>query len=89
MHTMRNVAQPQDFLIASGQTTSLRQLVETAFALAGLDSQEWLEQSGDLLRPSDLTYSAMDPNRIASVCGWKSTNTLQQIVEKMYHDILF
>jgi GDPmannose 4,6-dehydratase len=89
MHRMLSLERPQDFLIASGTTHSLRQLVETAFALAGLEVDEWLVQSGDLLRPSDLTYSAMDPSGIATACGWKSNHTLQQIVEKMYHNILF
>jgi len=89
MHAMISTERPHDFLIASGQTTSLRQLVETAFGLAGLNPQDWLEQSGALLRPSDLTYSAMDPSRITSVCGWKSSHTLQQVVEKMYNNTLF
>jgi len=89
IHGMLCLEQPQDFLIASGRTYSLRELVEAAFAQAGLRAQDWLDQSGDLLRPSDLTYSALDPSRITSVFGWKSKHDLQQIVEKMYHNILF
>jgi GDPmannose 4,6-dehydratase len=89
MQRMLAVEQPQDFLIASGHTYSLRQLVETAFTLAGLEVEEWLEQSGSLLRPSDLTYSAMDPGRIQKICGWQSRHDLAMIVEKMYHNTLF
>lgn len=89
MHAMLATDQPQDFLIASGHTCSLRQLVEAAFAQAGLDPEPHLEQSGALLRPSDLTYSAMDPSRITNRCGWRSKHSLRQIVDKMYCDILF
>jgi GDPmannose 4,6-dehydratase len=89
MHAMLIAECPQDFLIASGRTCSLRELVEEAFAQAGLDPRGYLEQSGHLLRPSDLTYSAMDPSLILKSCGWRSQHTLQQIVAKMYHGVLF
>jgi len=89
MHRMLAVEEPQDFLIASGHTYSLRQLVETVFTLAGLEVGEWLEQSDALLRPSDLTYSAMDPSLIQKTCGWQSRHDLAMICEKMYHNVLF
>jgi GDPmannose 4,6-dehydratase len=75
---------PSDYLIASGNTHSLAQLTEMAFAMAGLSAEDHVESSEALMRPSDLTYSAMDPSRIREELGWSSQHSIQEIVSKMY-----
>jgi GDPmannose 4,6-dehydratase len=79
---------PGDFLIASGHSHSLGKFVETAFRLAGLESEEWVEISENLLRPTDISHSSLDPSLLARRCGWKSTHELDEIVKKMYHGCL-
>jgi GDPmannose 4,6-dehydratase len=75
---------PADYLIASGNTHSLAQLTEMAFAMAGLSAEDHVESLEALMRPSDLTYSAMDPSRIRAELGWSSRHSIQEIVSKMY-----
>jgi GDPmannose 4,6-dehydratase len=89
MHLMLQSDQPEDFLIASGRTTSLRDFVERAFAAAGLRSADHLELDVSMLRPNDVAYSAMNPSRIEQQLGWKAQTTIDQIVDKMYAEELF
>jgi GDPmannose 4,6-dehydratase len=89
MHRMLQAQQPMDLLIASGKTCSLRELVAAACRVAGLNPEEKIEASNDLLRPADLTYSGMDPSLIELKLGWKSTHTLDEIAIKMYNEVLF
>jgi GDPmannose 4,6-dehydratase len=89
MHLMLQSDQPEDFLIASGRTTSLRDFVERAFAAAGLRSADHLELDVSMLRPNDVAYSAMNPSRIEKQLGWKAQTTISQIVDKMYAEELF
>lgn len=89
MHRMLQAEKPMDFLIASGKTNSLRELVAAACRVAGFKAEERVEASDDLLRPTDLTYSGMDPRLIEYQLDWKSAHTLEQTVHKMYNGILF
>lgn len=86
MHLLLQQAQPADFIIATGITSSLRDFVELAFAAAGLHSNDFLQTDSSLLRPSDLKYSAMDPTRINTLLGWHSTYDLAEIIERMIAD---
>lgn len=78
-----------DYLIASGTTTSLRQFVECAFDVAELEIDNHLESVDAFKRPADLSYSAMDPSSIKHKLGWSSVRTIKEIVEKMYFGDLF
>jgi GDPmannose 4,6-dehydratase len=89
MVLMLQAEQPNDFLIASGTTTSLRDFAQAAFAAADLDLENHLESVEALMRPADLTYSAMKPARIAAQLGWRSQVPVGEIVAKMYCGVLF
>jgi GDPmannose 4,6-dehydratase len=89
MHLMLQSESPDDYLIASGTTTSLKHFAEEAFAVAGLDIASHLQSVDSLKRPADLAYSAMNPSRIAVHLGWKSTRPIADIVSRMYYGELF
>jgi GDPmannose 4,6-dehydratase len=89
MVLMLQAEQPNDYLIASGTTTSLRDFAQAAFAAADLDLANHLESVEALMRPADLTYSAMNPARIAAQLGWRCQVPVREIVAKMYHSELF
>lgn len=89
MHLMLQADRPRDYLIASGQTVSLRQFVDEAFAVAGLAVDDHLELLESLKRPADLSFSSMNPSRIHADLGWASQRSLREIVEKMYCEELF
>lgn len=89
MHLMLQADSPSDFLIASGCTVSLRQFAELAFSVAGLDISDHLESLESLKRPSDITFSSMNPSRIAQQLGWKPSLSISEIVSKLYLNELF
>jgi len=89
IHMMLTMPNPDDYLIASGQTHSLRDFVEAAFRLTDRDADDWLEISGALLRPTDLSYSAINPSKFIGQTGWKTSHGILEIVAKMYKDALF
>lgn len=88
MHSMLQVDQPRDYLIASGRSSSLRRFVDLAFEMAGLRANDHLIIDPSLFRPSDLSDSALNPARIERELGWKASTDLPLIVERMYADIL-
>jgi GDPmannose 4,6-dehydratase len=88
MHQMLQAPKANDYLIASGHTTSLREFVRLAFAAAELEAEPYLVSDATFLRPSDLKYSAMDPSLIEADLGWKATITPAVIVQRMYEDRL-
>lgn len=83
MHLMLQESSPKDYLIASGNTHSLAQVAEIAFEMAGLNSADHVIHSSELLRPSDITFSAMNPIRIRDGLGWTSHHSIQEILQKM------
>lgn len=89
MHRMLQAETPDDYLIASGTTTSLRQFAQEAFAVADLDLAEHLESVDSLKRPADLNFSAINSCRIQNKLGWSSKRSIREIVEKMYRDEIF
>jgi GDPmannose 4,6-dehydratase len=89
MHQMLQASKANDYLIASGHTTSLREFVRLAFAAAELEAEPYLVSDATFLRPSDLKYSAMDPSLIEVDLGWKSKITPAEIVQRMYEGSLF
>ncbi len=88
MHSMLQASEPKDYLIASGQTISLREFVRLAFTVACLDEGAYLVSDANFLRPSDLRYSAMDPSLIESDLGWTAQVSLAEIVQRMYEERL-
>ena len=89
MHLMLQAQNPRDYLIASGTTTSLKEFVSCAFAVAGLQIEDHLESVDAHKRPADLDYSALNPALIEQEIGWSSRRSILEIVEKMYSDDLF
>jgi GDPmannose 4,6-dehydratase len=88
MHLMLQTKQPRDYVIASGTSHSLGEFASAAFALGDLLAQERLEVASSLMRPSDLSYSAMDPSRIGRELNWRAIHGLEAIVAKMYREVL-
>lgn len=88
MHKMLQTPVAKDYLIASGNTTSLREFVRMAFKAAGLEAEPYLISDNSFLRPSDLKYSSMDPSLIATDLCWKAQASPAKIVQNMYDEKL-
>jgi len=72
-----------DYVIATGVSHSVRQLVETAFAHAGLDWQKYVRTDPALLRPAEVDHLIGDPAKARRVLGWAPTVNFEQLVAMM------
>ncbi len=77
-----------DFIVATGQTYSLEELVETVFSSLGLNWQEHVELNPDLLRPTDIKMSLADPGKAERELGWKARYGMKEVAAMMVEECL-
>jgi GDPmannose 4,6-dehydratase len=74
---------PDDFVIGTGKTHSVQDLLETAFQYCGLDWKKYVEVDPKLVRPPEVNQLCGDASRARKVLGWKPQYTFQQLIEMM------
>lgn len=80
--------QPDDFVIATGRSHSVAEVVEAAFAAAGLDWTRYVRSDPALLRPGDAAELVGNPARAADRLGWAAEVQLPELARRMVeHDI--
>jgi GDPmannose 4,6-dehydratase len=80
---MLQQAQPEDFVIATGVTHSVKELVEIAFAHLGLDWKKHVETDPALMRAAENDPLSGDPSKANRVLGWKPTVSFEELVRMM------
>ncbi len=88
MWLMMQQEKPEDFIIATGKTYSLQDMVETVFSILGLDWNEYVELNPDLLRPTDIKTSLADPSKAEKELGWKAKYSMKDVARMMVDDCL-
>jgi GDPmannose 4,6-dehydratase len=73
----------EDYVIATGVTHSVRQLVEVAFGHAGLEWQKYVRMDPALLRPAEVDHLIGDASKAKRVLGWEPTVTFEQLIAMM------
>jgi GDPmannose 4,6-dehydratase len=74
---------PNDFVIATGQTSSLKDFVAQAFAHVGLDWQDHVRVDETLLRPSDILRSQGNAGKAARLLGWQAQHAIADVTKMM------
>jgi GDPmannose 4,6-dehydratase len=81
MRLMLKQANPDDFVIASGKTHSVRELVEVAFAHVGLDWREYVRTDPTLVRGrAELHNLVGAPAKARALLGWQPTLSFEELV---------
>lgn len=83
MHMMLNRSQPEDFVLATGQTHTILEFVELAFKHVGLDYHDHVEIDPALFRPTDVHVLCGDASRARDVMGWSPRTTFNELVSDM------
>lgn len=83
MWMMLQQEEPDDYVIATGTTTSLEQFVDAAFTAVGLNWQEHVETDSSLLRPTDLAISRANPAKAREKLGWQPQYQMTDVVREM------
>lgn len=88
MWLMLQADEPDDFVVATGETYSVRDFLQAAFSYAGLDWQEYVEFDPRYLRPTEVDLLLGDPSKAREKLGWEPKVSFQQLVEMMVdHDL--
>ena len=83
MWLMLQQPQPDDYVIATGVSHSVRELVEVAFGHAGLDWQKYVCTDPALIRPAEVDHLIGDATKGQRALGWRPTVTFQQLIAMM------
>ena len=74
---------PDDYVVATGETHSVKDFLEHAFNLVGLDWQDYVDIDQDLFRPADVEYLRGDASKIKEKLGWEAKIKFEQLVSIM------
>jgi GDPmannose 4,6-dehydratase len=83
MHSMVQQPEADDFVIATGQTHSVRELCEIAFGEVGLDYREFVKVDERYYRPAEVDQLIGDASKARRVLGWEPTYTFQELIKEM------
>ncbi len=83
MWLMLQQEKPEDFVISTGETHSVRELCEVAFARAGLDWQRYVEIDERLIRPAEVDLLVGDSSKAKTLLGWEPQVGFNELIEMM------
>ncbi|HKO45920.1 MAG TPA: GDP-mannose 4,6-dehydratase [Pyrinomonadaceae bacterium] len=83
MWLMLQQDKPEDYVIATGQTHSVRDFLTEAFSYAGLDWQKYVELDEKYLRPAEVDLLVGDASKAREVLGWQPSTTFKELVRLM------
>lgn len=75
--------EPEDFVLATGITHSIRELLEIAFSTVELDWQHFVEIDPKLLRPAEVEFLCGDANKARQKLGWQPDTKFEELIRMM------
>ena len=86
MHLMLQLDQPQDYIVATGQSRPLSDVLAVAFGAIGIDDPTpYVEQDPALMRPADVVDLYGDPTKAREQLDWHPTLGFVEVIEHMVH----
>ena len=83
MWLMLQQPEPDDYVVATGEMHSVREFVESAFALVGLDWQAYVEIDSRYFRPTEVDELCGDATKARATLGWQSRTSFPELVRIM------
>lgn len=81
MWCMLQQDEPDDFVIATGESHSLREFVERTFQRLDLDWRDHVDIDSSLFRTTDLLYSGADPSKAENTLNWKARVRFPELID--------
>lgn len=88
MWLMLQHEQPDDYVVATGETHSVRELVQVAFETVGLNWEDYVVIDPQFIRPAEVDLLLGNPQKIAKTLGWKPQVTFKELVQLMVEEDL-
>jgi GDPmannose 4,6-dehydratase len=80
--------EPDDYVVATGTSYSVRDMLEVAFGAADLDWEQYVQFDARYLRPTEVDHLEGDASRAAAKLGWTPTTGFRALIEMMVrHDL--
>jgi GDPmannose 4,6-dehydratase len=83
MWLMLQAESPDDYVIASGQTHSVREFADTAFSFLDLDFDKYSKIDPELFRPTEKIVLSGNPSKAVHKLKWKTTKSFKDIIKEM------
>jgi GDPmannose 4,6-dehydratase len=83
MHLIINHNIGDDFVVATGQTYSVRELTEYVFSKLDLDYKDYVVQNQKYMRPEELPYLRGDSSKLRNTFNWKPEYTFHTLLDEM------
>ena len=83
MHMILNHETPDDFIVATGETRTVRNLCETVFTKLDMDYRDYVAQNPKYMRPEELKYLKGDASKARDILGWKPQYTFETMIDEM------
>jgi GDPmannose 4,6-dehydratase len=75
--------EPDDYVVGTGRTHSVRELCELAFDYVGLDWRDHVVANPRFLRPADVDFLVADATKARTKLGWEPTVTFEELIQMM------
>ena len=83
MHMIVNHDKPDDFVVATGQTHSVREMTEYVFSALGMDYREFVVQNPIYMRPEELPYLRGDCTKLKTTFNWQPEYDFRKLMDEM------
>jgi GDPmannose 4,6-dehydratase len=83
MHLILNHNEPDDFVISTGETHSIRDLCKLVFSKLNLNYEDYVKINLKFVRPEELDYLCGDSSKSKEILGWKPEYSFEQLVDEM------
>ena len=83
MWMMLQQEKPDDYVVATGETHSVQELVEVAFSYLDLDWHDFVVQDPRFMRPAEVDLLVGDPSKAGQVLGWEPKVTFVELIQRM------
>ena len=83
MHLIINHKIPDDFVVATGKTNSVREMTDYVFSKLGMNYEEYVTQNPKFLRPQELKYLKGDCTKLRSTFKWEPEYSFESLMDEM------
>jgi GDPmannose 4,6-dehydratase len=83
MWLMLQQDKPQDFVIGTGKTWSVKDCAKASFAVVGLDWKDYVEIDAKFLRPAEVDYLRADASKAKKILGWQPKTSFEEMMKIM------
>ncbi len=88
MHMILQQTEPEDFVIATGQSHTVRELCQIAFDQVGLNYQDYVKADPRFMRPAETMHLVGDPSKAKKKMGWEQQTAFGDLIPEMVrHDL--